>query len=95
MPVNDRSYYRAYITQRRSQNREWLNSLKADGCIKCGETETICLDYHHIDPSNKEFAISSALIHNISRERVLAEISKCVLLCANCHRKQHKYGQLV
>lgn len=26
-------------------------------CIICGESELVCIDFHHIDPNNKEFTI--------------------------------------
>lgn len=42
------------------------------------------LQFHHVDPSTKEFAVS---LRGRTRhiERVRAEASKCVLLCSNCH----------
>ncbi len=46
------------------------------------------LEFHHRDPRSKEFAIGSDGIPR-SRERVRAELAKCDLLCANCHRERH------
>lgn len=55
----------------------------------CDENEPCCLDYHHIDPSGKVGNISK-----LSRSRdwvtIINEINKCILLCANCHRKLHR-----
>lgn len=66
----------------------WLHSLKTP-CIVCGESEPVCIDFHHIDPSTKDFTISK---HTSSgKNKLLIEIQKCVCLCANCHRKLH-YG---
>jgi hypothetical protein len=56
-------------------------------CVKCGETEPICLDFHHIDDNTKEFALSSG--KQRSWEKISDELRKCVVLCSNCHRKLH------
>ena len=56
-------------------------------CIVCGESEPIAIDFHHINPNEKEFTIGKHRGKN--REWLSQEISKCVCLCANCHRKVH------
>lgn len=62
-----------------------LDSLKSSrGCLRCGESDASCLDFHHA--ADKSFNISR---RNASNARLDAEISKCVVLCANCHRKLH------
>ena len=53
----------------------------------CGETEPVCLDFHHIDPNEKDFTIGKH--RNKSKENLMKEIEKCVCICANCHRKIH------
>lgn len=72
--------------QRQDEQGEWLKSLKTK-CIVCNEAEPVCLDFHHINPEEKEFTIGKH--RNKSKENLLKEISKCVCLCANCHRKVH------
>lgn len=42
------------------------------------------MDFDHLD--DKEFEISKAISRNINLQRILAEIEKCDLICANCHR---------
>jgi len=44
------------------------------------------LDLHHIDPKTKEFGIG-ARGYTRSWEKIKAELDKCVLVCANCHRE--------
>lgn len=56
-------------------------------CIICGESEPFCIDFHHKNPSEKEFTISKKT--NLGKDKLLAEIQKCICLCANCHRKVH------
>ena len=69
----------------RSKMRDIINKAKECGCACCGETELCCLDFHHLH--DKEFVISAGT--EVSLERLLAELEKCVVLCANCHRKLH------
>lgn len=57
-------------------------------CICCKESEISCLDFHHVDSSLKESTVSE-LIGCKSEKRLLEEMKKCVILCANCHRKFH------
>ena len=67
--------------------REILSAAKANGCIYCGETELVCLDFHHHDPKQKEFRLAE--YHRKGIKRILNEIAKCDVVCANCHRKLH------
>ncbi len=69
---------------------DWFRQYKEDvSCIRCGESNSICLDFHHIDVSKKDHEISAMIGDGYSREWILAEIEKCIVLCANCHRKEH------
>lgn len=43
------------------------------------------LDFDHRDPSTKKFNIAMH-VRQVSRQRLLAEIEKCDIVCANCHR---------
>ena len=68
--------------------REKLNEYKKGGCIICGEKELVCLDFHHLDSSEKDFGIGKQF-HIKQFSKIEEEIKKCVVLCANCHRKVH------
>lgn len=43
-------------------------------------------DFHHKDPTQKDFAISQT---SKSLEKLKSELDKCIVLCANCHRREH------
>lgn len=64
------------------------------GCKLCGEKNNIVLDFHHYDASTKKFGIGDAVVKLLSWSRIIEEIKKCIVLCANCHRRVHA-GQLV
>jgi hypothetical protein len=61
------------------------------GCARCGYSESgYALDFHHRDPSTKDFAIGRVL--GVSWERIWAEVEKCDVLCRNCHAVLHHEG---
>ena len=79
---------------RKSQNKKYhnqkdiLNEYKSiRGCAKCGCNKHYLLDFHHIDPTKKDFTVSNNT--NVKFETLLNELEKCILLCANCHRELH------
>lgn len=72
------------------RRRAWYEKFKKTlKCSRCPENHPACLDFHHRDPKAKEVTIASTLGNGWSIARILKEIAKCDLLCANCHRKLH------
>lgn len=55
-------------------------------CSNCGEKEKVCLDFHHL--RDKKFNLAHGSKTG-SITKVLEELEKCIVLCANCHRKLH------
>jgi len=57
-------------------------------CNLCGYNRcNTALELHHIDPSKKEISFGSIRANPRSWEKIVEELKKCVLLCANCHRE--------
>jgi transposase len=73
------------VTERRRRVKQILVREAGGACSICGYRRCIAaLEFHHIDPRSKQFALSHrGVTRSIARAR--AEASKCVLLCANCH----------
>lgn len=65
--------------------QEWKQHI---GCSVCGETHRSCLDFHHLDPTIKELSLGVAF-SRAGVGTVLEELAKCVVLCKNCHCKEH------
>ena len=62
---------------------------KGGKCIKCGYDKYIgALDFHHLDPLQKDFSISQAKLWQFNNA-IKLELDKCVILCSNCHREEH------
>lgn len=74
-------------TKRRHKLKQMAIEYKGAKCSICGyEKCKAALEFHHIDPSTKNFGIASqGFTHNW--EYLKIELDKCVLLCANCHRE--------
>lgn len=69
-----------------------IQSIKESyGCFNCQCKNHICLDFHHLDPKEKDFNI--AAITKSKSKLIVDEINKCVVACANCHRMIHA-GQI-
>lgn len=69
---------------------QWRDDLKSGlSCKLCREDHPAVLQFHHLDPSQKDFEVSNAIRMGFSKEKIVAEIAKCVVLCANCHFKEH------
>jgi len=87
-PINSKRFQQNRL-KRRKELRAWFYDIKSKySCNKCGESDPICLDFHHTS-GNKDFQISTAVHVVRSKENILKEIEKCVILCSNCHRKEH------
>ena len=81
--------HRSEILQRKVANRlrrnEELARLKSRPCMDCGGTfPPECMDFDHRDPKTKRHSL--AQMAEYSMESIMSEISKCDLVCANCHR---------
>jgi len=76
--------------RRRNELRLWWRGLKASKqCERCGESDPVCLHFHHVDPAKKAITLADAIPNGWSRSRILAEVARCRVLCANCHAKCH------
>ena len=77
----------AKSVKRKRANISYFKSRKNELiCCACSESTMCCLDFHHL--LNKKFIIGVAL-RDQSKRALLCELEKCVVLCANCHRKVH------
>jgi len=84
----ERFYYKN--KNRKQKIREYLYSVKENlACSLCGENHIATLEFHHKDPSNKSFNIGISTNRMCAVKTIENEISKCVVLCANCHKKLH------
>ena len=80
----------AWQKRRRDEIRQWWRELKATKrCEQCGESAPECLHFHHRDPAQKEIELGNVMRYGWCKDRILAELDKCDVLCANCHLRHH------
>lgn len=69
-----------------ARQQELAEIKLASGCVDCGyRAHPDALDFDHLPGSDKEFNISRAL-RSKNWDAILAEVAKCEVRCANCHR---------
>lgn len=80
-------YHNTNFAKRRSR-KKWFNDLKEKSpCTDCGKFfPGVCLDYDHRDVNTKIENISILMANSAPTEKILAEIAKCDIVCACCHR---------
>lgn len=76
-------------SERQRESKRKCVEHKGNKCKKCGYNKCIdALEFHHTDPTQKDPTIRFGSTR-LSFEKLKAEIDKCDLLCANCHREEH------
>lgn len=78
----------------RARKKQVISAMKLErgACADCGlaahTNNLVCFDWDHRDPTDKRFGIADARAHQPRGgiDALLAEIAKCDLVCANCHR---------
>ena len=74
--------------QSRTAKERWDAFKGTLHCARCSQNHIATLDFHHIDPEEKEYNVSK-LVSNKMFTKAYKEIKKCIVLCANCHRIHH------
>lgn len=79
---------RVYMRERYRKAKQKAVAYMGGVCADCGgEFHQAVFDFHHLNPSEKEVGPASTLL--LKWEKAKAELDKCVMLCANCHRLRH------
>lgn len=73
----------------RQRNREFIRDyLLIHPCVDCEETDWVVLEFDHRDTCNKTHDVSRMVHLSFSLSKIQAEIDKCDVRCANCHRRR-------
>lgn len=80
---------RAANAEKRERNREFVRDYLSKHPCECGESRVPVLEFHHLDPSNKKYEVSTMMQRGHAIEKIMIEIEKCKVVCANCHKMLH------
>jgi hypothetical protein len=82
-----------YVKKARKNNKRYrepldaiIDAARSGGCVDCGETDPVVLDFDHVR-GHKIMSVSEMRARFVSEKRLLDEIAKCEVRCANCHRR--------
>lgn len=84
---NPTIYAQSRLKSKIKSRNTYMEEKRNKGCACCDETEPICLEYHHTDPTQKEVNPTRLRHHGIEKRKL--ETDKCILVCSNCHKKIH------
>jgi hypothetical protein len=85
---NRKLYLNWSVAEARRKIKARAVEYKGGKCEVCGYCQNIAaLDFHHKDPSEKDFQISRG--NYLGWTKLVPELDKCTLLCSNCHREEH------
>ena len=74
----------------RQNTKEKIVKVMGGCCQICGYDKcNAALELHHINPEEKEIGIAQFMANPVSWHKIVNELTKCSLLCANCHRELH------
>ena len=77
-------------TLRSYKRKIYLIELLGGCCKICSYNKNLsALEFHHRDSNDKDSQLDMRTLSNRSMEYILNEVSKCDLLCSNCHREYH------
>ncbi len=83
-----KTLWRSSKNNQNTIKRNFIQTYKQNCiCFKCSDSRHYVLDFHHTNPSHKDFNLGDATRYGL--ERIKKELSKCIPLCRNCHSEFH------
>ena len=78
----------------RQEISEFVKELKDEPCTDCGNSfPYYVMHFDHLDEDEKVADVSRLRAVGASKEKILKEVAKCELVCANCHAERtHQRG---
>jgi hypothetical protein len=91
--IRNKRYYVAKAQARKAfylprLHERLLEYWRAHPCVDCGEADLAVLELDHIEPRARESNVGDRIKLRRGWRIIFAEIEKCVVRCANCHRRR-------
>ncbi|EKE16042.1 MAG: hypothetical protein ACD_11C00053G0001 [uncultured bacterium] len=72
------------------KRKKFLTKKLGGRCSVCGYNKNLsALTFHHVNPKKKSFQLDLRSLSNRKQSRINKEVSKCILVCHNCHSEIH------
>lgn len=85
--------HKARVYRKGLLRKDKLIEMAGGCCCKCGYNKCKrALQFHHVDPSTKNFILCINNVWTKSWQIILKEFNKCILVCANCHAEIEDEG---
>ncbi len=89
----NREYYLLKARTRNGKLRDKIHDflfeyLSKHPCVDCGESDIVVLEFDHTGVAPKLKAVSRLAGERLPIEIIQAEIDKCEVRCANCHKRK-------
>ena len=82
------------LLKRETQRSDKVYAIVGEQCWLCEyDVGREMLDFHHMEPDDKEFCVNKRSIGTLGWQRVLDEMEKCAVVCCRCHR-EIEYGYI-
>lgn len=79
-----------HVKNWRKKSKERIVECMGGACQICGyDRHPNALEFHHLNPSEKEMSLASLRASPKSIDVVIEELKKCIMLCSNCHKEVH------
>lgn len=95
---HDRQLKLALLRRNRAYKikRDYINRIKDRPCADCKiKYPAYVMDFDHRDFKTKIKDVATMTARNWSLEKIIKEIEKCDIICANCHRiRTYKHAEV-
>jgi hypothetical protein len=78
---------RQIINEKKAELKNRMFDYLGGACKRCNNDDRRVLCFHHLDPLQKKFDVSTKW--NLNYKKLKIELDKCILLCRNCHSIVH------
>ena len=75
--------------RRKDIHNQWYDYKNTLKCQKCNDNRWYILDFYHINPDEKEDTLGNMIRSGFSKNRIMKEVEKYIVLCSNCHTALH------
>ncbi len=90
---NKAIHKRGVAKNKRAKRQDWINYKAEQKCSHCGTQHPAIIDFHHVVRDATKQSVNRLVGNGRWTEAKKEAETKCIPLCANCHRILHWNGE--